>query len=811
AKVTVNPTPKIHDYYLKILTGTSFTLQPENGETLNGITNIVPVGTKYSWIIDNINPVGAIQGATVVTLPRDTIIQTLTNNTKGNAVITYKVIPVSSTCNGDTFTVVVSVVPPKATVNPENIKCFGNNDGKITINNIVGIIGSNNPLVTCVRPIDNSSFTPSIITQDSVIFTGLSSGRYVITINDAQSLGIPFKDTVDIFEPERIDLQIISKKNINCYGIYNGEINLTVVPRLIGSNNYTYNWYYSTNSADWTAYTTNIHDPLKLKNLAGGYFYLKITDVNGCSASTPVIRIVEPQPFYFNADVVDAHDCDNVYSGSITNIQFGGGTVLTDNDYKFSFRHNTNFYPNLNITGLKAYLSAMQPGTYEITMTDIFNCTPLVKQFTIKRPDPLEVTINSRINFDCANNKTTQVNNAVVSGGIPLVDNQGKMYYNIQWKAGNEVVGTGETFINIKSGEFINIEVTDKRGCKFSGNVSFISKLPELSWTDTLLNCNTRRYRFTAIVKNDLTQNYTFIWKFGNVDRVTTAPVLDYNFPTEGNYTVQLIIFRKDGLCEFPFSKNILVQSPPNLVIRQVEGGQWNDEKKEVRFCKGESVKVYIDGANSYYWSVDGSTKSFVTITEQGDYFVEGKTISGCAAVLNFKALYNTYNYSIITDKDNPLKNNEVQLNFTNTTVTFWTQVIAGSSYTWDFGDGTPTENGFKKPHTYNVSSSNYFDVQLQVINPDGCKEVATKRIWITAENLPNTITPNGDGINDVFMAGWKIQIFNRNGILLYQGTGGWDGTYNGKPVSNGTYFYILIYSSLDSPQTKTGFVTVIR
>jgi gliding motility-associated-like protein len=63
---------------------------------------------------------------------------------------------------------------------------------------------------------------------------------------------------------------------------------------------------------------------------------------------------------------------------------------------------------------------------------------------------------------------------------------------------------------------------------------------------------------------------------------------------------------------------------------------------------------------------------------------------------------------------------------------------------------------------------------------------------------IPNIITPNGDGINDVFRFKneefWhlNIQVFNRWGQLIFSGTDPerWDGTYDGKKVSDGVYFY---------------------
>jgi len=63
---------------------------------------------------------------------------------------------------------------------------------------------------------------------------------------------------------------------------------------------------------------------------------------------------------------------------------------------------------------------------------------------------------------------------------------------------------------------------------------------------------------------------------------------------------------------------------------------------------------------------------------------------------------------------------------------------------------------------------------------------------------IPNIITPNGDGVNDVFKYQndefWNIktQIFNRWGQLVFSGEGSerWDGRFQGNQVSDGVYFY---------------------
>lgn len=82
-----------------------------------------------------------------------------------------------------------------------------------------------------------------------------------------------------------------------------------------------------------------------------------------------------------------------------------------------------------------------------------------------------------------------------------------------------------------------------------------------------------------------------------------------------------------------------------------------------------------------------------------------------------------------------------------------------------------------------------------------------------------NILTPNGDGSNDF----WEVKnigdypdnmvkIFDRSGRLLYLKKGydnSWDGTFNGSPVAEGTYYYVFFYGKGTSQQK--GFITVIR
>ncbi|HNA17298.1 MAG TPA: gliding motility-associated C-terminal domain-containing protein, partial [Ferruginibacter sp.] len=84
---------------------------------------------------------------------------------------------------------------------------------------------------------------------------------------------------------------------------------------------------------------------------------------------------------------------------------------------------------------------------------------------------------------------------------------------------------------------------------------------------------------------------------------------------------------------------------------------------------------------------------------------------------------------------------------------------------------------------------------------------------------IPNTFTPNNDGINDVWSIDYlntypdnRVQVFNRAGQLVFESRGyntPWDGTIKGKPLPFDTYYYIIEPGNGRDP--LTGYVTIVK
>lgn len=91
--------------------------------------------------------------------------------------------------------------------------------------------------------------------------------------------------------------------------------------------------------------------------------------------------------------------------------------------------------------------------------------------------------------------------------------------------------------------------------------------------------------------------------------------------------------------------------------------------------------------------------------------------------------------------------------------------------------------------------------------------------------HIPNAFTPNGDDINDLFMAiaseavdQWTLTVFDRWGLLVFSAhdpADAWDGTYQGREAPVGVYVWDLHYRKAASTGVvqvrDRGSVTLVR
>jgi gliding motility-associated-like protein len=97
--------------------------------------------------------------------------------------------------------------------------------------------------------------------------------------------------------------------------------------------------------------------------------------------------------------------------------------------------------------------------------------------------------------------------------------------------------------------------------------------------------------------------------------------------------------------------------------------------------------------------------------------------------------------------------------------------------------------------------------------------EIKRTRPDFTSLTIYNTFSPNGDGFNDSwgvpgirFFEGARLSIYDRGGVRLFYTENpdvSWDGTYNGKEMPVGTYFWVIEIK--ETGEMRRGVLNLIR
>jgi gliding motility-associated-like protein len=142
------------------------------------------------------------------------------------------------------------------------------------------------------------------------------------------------------------------------------------------------------------------------------------------------------------------------------------------------------------------------------------------------------------------------------------------------------------------------------------------------------------------------------------------------------------------------------------------------------------------------------------------------------------------------------------------------------ASYRWSPGDTT---------QSIVIQEEGIYSVEME--SQAGCMGRDSIYVKLTSEEIPetgifipNAFSPNGDGVNDVFVmkfdglsiVDFRISIFDRWGGEIFSGDGvsaGWDGKKAGEDCPGGVYVYKIVFSADGVPgqQERVGLVMLVR
>ena len=198
-----------------------------------------------------------------------------------------------------------------------------------------------------------------------------------------------------------------------------------------------------------------------------------------------------------------------------------------------------------------------------------------------------------------------------------------------------------------------------------------------------------------------------------------------------------------------------------------------------------------------------------------------GTTAAGCSSTITENNFVCAFPYAVAGFGTSSLTATitEPSFQFTNSSVN-------ATGYNWTFG--TEGSSSLTNPtYTFSTTPGTHL-VTLIAQNAAGCNDSTT--ITVTVEDeliyyVPNTFTPDDDVYNPtfkpIFTSGfdpyvYNLLIFDRWGEILFESKNyqvGWDGTYGGKLVQDGTYIWVIRFNNsiTDKRYEVTGHVNILR
>jgi len=140
--------------------------------------------------------------------------------------------------------------------------------------------------------------------------------------------------------------------------------------------------------------------------------------------------------------------------------------------------------------------------------------------------------------------------------------------------------------------------------------------------------------------------------------------------------------------------------------------------------------------------------------------------------------------------------------------------------FSWKFDGITYTDTTPAMRYTFNELGEHSITFYAEELS-SGIKNEQTRSITLGASSdVPNVFSPNGDGVNDLFLIPadgftvYQMTIFSRSGMVVFERKAPvitWDGRNKaGDKVMQGVYYYVLEALDGSSP-IKKGFLHLYR
>ena len=243
--------------------------------------------------------------------------------------------------------------------------------------------------------------------------------------------------------------------------------------------------------------------------------------------------------------------------------------------------------------------------------------------------------------------------------------------------------------------------------------------------------------------------------------------------------------------------------------VQQVMADAWPD----TTVCPGETVKLFATGGLFYSWSPTtalsdpDSSITFAAPLAPVTYIVTATNALGCEGTAT--ATVQHFPNSFVN------AGQDTGIDFGESTQLFG---YGGGSMVWSPAVSL-TCDSCVAPVASPQQSTTY---TLEMTDGNGCKVSDQVTVFVNGTlYVPNTFTPDGDGLNDGFfafateIAEFRLLVFNRWGEEIYASTQlgqPWDGTYGGVQSPIDTYVWRIDLKELNGKKrTVFGHVNLVR
>ncbi len=558
--------------------------------------------------------------------------------------------------------------------------------------------------------------------------------------------GCTKQDSIRLVQPNEPIHLDFDDYHVNCKNDSSGFIDLTVSG---GSVPYEFLWSNGETTED-------------VADLKAGVYDVFVTDGNGCVRSNYVV--IEQPTFKFkiaNSQITDV-DCFDQRSGSILLMVTGG-----IKPYEFTWSTGSK---NENLYSIKA-------GSYTILAVDANLCT-FDSTFVVTQPDlPLDLELIKANNL-CSGNANGTIDISVSGGVLP---------YNYLWSNGEKT----QNINSLTSGEY-SVLVTDENNCTISDTVEIIEPAPIVSQnTKTDILCFGGTNGAVNLSVSGGLPPYNYLWSNG-----AQSPGI---FGLEaGYYTVAIT------------DNNLCAKTDTIIILQPFELQLFPSVYYSCHGAKDGSIDLEILGGILPYdirWSTDETTPDIQNLLD-GRYDVTIRDANNCLVEQSIEVVEPEeldIAPNIVPASCDIVHNGSVELNVqggTSPYLVVWTDFSTDNDFLSDLQAGV-----------YPVEITDSHDCKIE-------KELEIEILYETCFEIVNSFTPNDDGINDTWiMSGIElfpeavIEVFDRFGkkvASLRANSENWDGTFNGKPLPMGTYYYII---NLNNPERKpvSGTISIIR